>query len=157
MNREFSLTLDDTTYRIVIDGNSILVNGQPFVVGFEGQQVLVDGTSYDVTLDASADRVLVGGIAYSLNVEGLEEEKAAPRAVAAAASSEGAVIAIMPGKIIRVLAAQGDTVMEGDVICILEAMKMENDLKAPKAGVIKAMHTGPGQDVEMGAVLAEIE
>jgi biotin carboxyl carrier protein len=157
MNREFSLTLDDTTYRIVIDGNSILVNGQPFVVGFEGPQVLVDGTPYDVTLDASADRVLVGGIAYSLNVEGLEEEKAAPRAVAAAASSEGAVIAIMPGKIIRVLAAQGDTVAEGDVICILEAMKMENELKAPKAGVIKAMHTGPGQDVEMGAVLAEIE
>jgi pyruvate carboxylase subunit B len=157
MNREFSLTLNDITYRIVIDGNSILVNGQPFVVGFEGPQVLVDGTPYDVTLDASADRVLVGGIAHNLSVEGLEEKTAAPRAAAAAVTSEGAVIAIMPGKIIRVLVAQGDTVAEGDVICILEAMKMENELKAPKAGVIKAMHTGPGQDVEMGAVLAEIE
>ena len=58
---------------------------------------------------------------------------------------------------IRVLVAEGDTVAEGQVICLLEAMKMENELKAPKAGVVKAMHAQPGQDVEMGAVLAEIE
>jgi biotin carboxyl carrier protein len=63
----------------------------------------------------------------------------------------------MPGKIIRVLATEGAQVAEGDVICILEAMKMENELKAPKDGVVKALHIEPGQDVEMGAVLAEIE
>jgi hypothetical protein len=43
MSREFSLILDGTTYKIVVDGNSILVNGQPFVVGFEEERVLVDG------------------------------------------------------------------------------------------------------------------
>jgi biotin carboxyl carrier protein len=62
----------------------------------------------------------------------------------------------MPGKIIRLLVAQGDEVAEGDVVCILEAMKMENELKAPKSGVIQSLHIQPGQDVEMGAVLAEI-
>jgi biotin carboxyl carrier protein len=153
--KEFSLKLDNTTYKVVVDGNSILVNGQPFVVGLEADKVLVDGTPYDVQLEG--DKAVVSGIAYSLGVEGLEEERAGPKAAAAVAASEGAVTAIMPGKIIRVLVAQGDTVAEGDVVCILEAMKMENELKAPKAGVVKTVHAQPGQDVEMGAVLAEIE
>jgi acetyl-CoA/propionyl-CoA carboxylase biotin carboxyl carrier protein len=62
----------------------------------------------------------------------------------------------MPGKIIRLVVAQGDEVAEGDVVCILEAMKMENELKAPKAGIVQELYIEPGQDVEMGAVLAEI-
>jgi pyruvate carboxylase subunit B len=155
MKREFSLTLEGTTYKIVVDGNSILVNGQPFVVGFEGERVLVDDTPYDVTLEG--DQVVAGGIAYALSVEGLEEEPAGPRGAPVGVAGEGAVTAIMPGKIIRLLVAEGDTVAEGDVICILEAMKMENELKAPKSGTVKAIHVGPGQDVESGAVLAEIE
>jgi biotin carboxyl carrier protein len=48
-------------------------------------------------------------------------------------------------------------VAEGDVVCILEAMKMENELKAPKTGRVKAFYVEPGQDVESGSVLAEIE
>jgi acetyl-CoA/propionyl-CoA carboxylase biotin carboxyl carrier protein len=155
MKREFSLTLEDTTYKIVVDGNSFLVNGQPFVIGFEEGRVLVDGTPFDVTLEGN--RATVGGIAYDLSVEGLEDEKSSPRAAAAVVSNEGAVTAIMPGKIIRLLIAKGDQVAEGDVVCILEAMKMENELKAPKAGTVKTLYVQPGQDVEMGAVLAEIE
>lgn len=152
---EFSLSFDDITYKIVVDGNSILVNGQPFVVGFEDDRVIVDGEPYEVLLEA--DRAVVGGIAHTLVVEGLEEERAGPRVSAAAVAGEGAVTAIMPGKIIRVLVAEGDEVAEGDVVCILEAMKMENELKAPKAGTIKLLHVELGQDVGLGAVLAEIE
>jgi biotin carboxyl carrier protein len=158
VNREFSLTLDGTTYKIVVDGNSILVNNQPFVVGCEEGRVLVNGVAYDVRLQE--DRVIAGGIAYELAVEGLEGEKATwgtPAAARTVLAGEGAVTAIMPGKIIRVLVAEGDQVAEGDVVCILEAMKMENELKTPKAGTVKALYVGPGQDVEMGAVLAEIE
>jgi biotin carboxyl carrier protein len=159
MKREFTLTLEGTAYKIVVEGNSIRVNGQPFVVGLEGERVLVDGTPYDIKLDANADRAVVGGIAYSLGMEGLDADatKAAPKAGRLAAASVGAVTAIMPGKIIRMLVAKGDQVAEGDVVCILEAMKMENELKASKAGTVKALHVQPGQDVERGAVLAEIE
>ena len=155
MSWEFSVTLDGTTYKVVTDGNSILVNGQPFVVGLEEDRVLVDGTPYDVTLEEN--RVVVGGIAYELGVKGLEEEKAGPKAATRAVASAGAVTAIMPGKIIRVLVTEGEQVAEGDVVCILEAMKMENELKAPKDGTVKALHFQSGQDVEMGAVLAEID
>ena len=151
---EFTLTLDGTPYKIVVDGNSFLVNGQPFVIGFEDEKVLVDGVPYDVKFEG--DKVVASGIAYDLLVEGLVEEKAGPKA-ATVVAGEGAVTAIMPGKIIRVLVAEGDEVAEGDVVCILEAMKMENELKAPKAGVVKALYVEPGRDVETGAVLAEIE
>ena len=150
---EFTITLDGTTYKVVVDGNSILVNGQPFVIGFEGDKVLVDGTPYDVKLEE--DRVLVEGIAHDLQVEGLAEAPG-PKA-ARVPASEGAVTAIMPGKIIQVLVSPGDQVDEGDVVCILEAMKMENELKAPGTGTVAAVHAQAGQDVEMGAVLVEIE
>jgi biotin carboxyl carrier protein len=172
MSCEWSLTLDGTTYRITVDGNSVLVNGQPFVVGFDEQsdtgkqsdRVLVDGIAYDVSLSPAGDQVAVGGIVYDLLVEGLERAQGGrgrPAAGAAArpgvVAGAGAVKAIMPGKIIRVLVAEGDTVAEGDVICILEAMKMENELKAPQAGTVKALYVQPGQDVESGAVLADVE
>ena len=155
MKREFSLTLDGTTYKIAVDGNSILVNGQPFVAGFDGEQVLVNGAPYDIKL--KGDQVFVGGISYSLAVEGLVQAKGAQRRAGAATASAGAVIAIMPGKIIRVPVALGDEIAEGQVVCILEAMKMENELKAAKAGRVTALYAQPGQNVEKGAVLAEIE
>jgi len=152
---EFSLTLDGTPYKIVVDGNTVLVNGQPFIVGFQEGRVLVDGTAYEVKLEEN--QALVGGIAYNLQVEGLGQERAGRRSAAPVVAGAGSVVAIMPGKIIRLLVTAGDQIAEGDVVCILEAMKMENELKAPRAGTVTAVHVQPGQDVEMGAVLAEIE
>lgn len=156
MSREFTLKLDGTTYQIRVDGNSVLVDDQPFVIGFDDDgRVLVDGVPFDI--DIEGDRVRAGGIAYDLAVEGLVEEKAGPRHAAAAPSGgAGAVTAIMPGKIIRVLVAEGGKVAEGDVVCILEAMKMENELKAPRAGTVEAIYVEPGRDVEMGALIAEV-
>jgi biotin carboxyl carrier protein len=167
MKREFTLTLDGVAYKVVSDGNTMLVNGQPFVVGLDGEKVLVDGTPYDIKVESG--RAVVGGITYGLGVEGLTESSLREDAAAdtgrtgrktprsASAASEGAVTAIMPGKIIRILTREGSVVAAGDVVCILEAMKMENELKAPRAGVVKVLHVQPGQDVERGAVLAEIE
>jgi biotin carboxyl carrier protein len=155
MSREFSITLDGTAFKIVVDGNSVLVNGQPFVIGFDQDRVLVDDIPYQIELQAG--KAIVGGIAYKLDVEGLAEEKAGRKAAPAVAAGEGAVTAIMPGKIIRVLVAEGESVNEGDVLCILEAMKMENELKAPRTGTVRALYAQAGQDVEMGSVLAQIE
>lgn len=179
MSREWSLTLDGITYKIAVDGNSVLVNGRPHVVGFDepgdaeahsdsdkqSTRILVDGMPYDISLSPAGDQVVVGGIAYDLLVEGLEGEPSSRGLRAAGAgkgkpdvaAGAGAVTAIMPGKIIRLLVAEGDPVAEGDVVCILEAMKMENELRAPQAGMVKALYVQPGQDVESGAVLAEIE
>jgi biotin carboxyl carrier protein len=75
----------------------------------------------------------------------------------ASSGGKGAVLAVMPGSIMRVLVVEGDQVAEGDVLLVLEAMKMENELHAPIAGLVKAIYVEPGQAVEMNAVLVEIE
>jgi len=68
----------------------------------------------------------------------------------------GAVMAIMPGKITRVMVEKGDEVEDGEAVCILEAMKMENELRVEAGGVVTAVHVKPGDDVEKNQVLVEV-
>ena len=62
----------------------------------------------------------------------------------------------MPGRIVRVLVAQGDTVTKGTGLLILEAMKMENEIQAPVDGTIEELFVKPGETVEGGAPLLHI-
>jgi biotin carboxyl carrier protein len=77
----------------------------------------------------------------------------APVAAPAVVSDGEAVTAPMPGTILKVNVSVGQTVKEGDVLCILEAMKMENEIMAPKNGVIKQVLTSKGSSVDTGAPL----
>ncbi|HVF46348.1 MAG TPA: biotin/lipoyl-containing protein [Pyrinomonadaceae bacterium] len=63
----------------------------------------------------------------------------------------------MPGKVVRILVAEGDQVAKGDGIIVIEAMKMQNELKAPKDGTVKEIRFEAGQTVAAGAILATIE
>jgi 3-methylcrotonyl-CoA carboxylase alpha subunit len=69
----------------------------------------------------------------------------------------GVVRALMPGRIARVLVAQGASVTKGTGLLILEAMKMENEIQAPIDGIVDRLLVEPGQTVESGAELAHIE
>ncbi len=70
---------------------------------------------------------------------------------------EGELNAPMPGKILEVMASEGDQVELGDPVAILEAMKMENELKAPVAGTVTTVAVGKGDSVEKNALILEIE
>ncbi len=158
MEKTFTLTLDGTDYAVEVHGNTFIVNGHPFVVGFEDDHtVTVDGIAFDITL--TGDNAIVDGIAHHVQVSGLATEPtiATQTRPTPSISGAGAVQAVMPGSIVRVLVAKGDEVAAGDVLLVLEAMKMENELQAPFSGIVKAVHVQPGQAVEMNAVLAEIE
>jgi pyruvate carboxylase subunit B len=63
----------------------------------------------------------------------------------------------MPGKVIAVLVAEGDSVEKGQGLAIVEAMKMENEVHSPIAGVVKEIRVKPGDTVEGGAVLVIVE
>ena len=80
---------------------------------------------------------------------------AAPVASAVTVAGE-TVAAPMPGTILGVNVKEGDAVTAGQVLCILEAMKMENEIKAPSAGTIKQVLVARGQAVETGAPLVVI-
>lgn len=64
---------------------------------------------------------------------------------------------MMPGKVVRLIASVGDAVEKGDAVLVVEAMKMQNDLKAPKDGVVKEIKVAEGSTVSAGDVLAVIE
>ena len=107
----------------------------------------VDGKAIAVKVDASGDTytATVNGKAYKVSVK---EGTAVPVAAAGAASAEHEVKTPLPGTVIKQVVAVGDAVKEGDVILIMEAMKMEQEIKADKDGVIASL------PAEAGAVLA---
>ena len=115
--------------------------------------ITVNGNVYDVTVE--------GG-------EGAAVQAAAPKAAApvsapapkpaAPAGAQGSVkvTAPMPGKILAVKASTGQTVKRGDVLLILEAMKMENEVVAPQDGTVASINVAEGAMVESGDVLATL-
>lgn len=115
-------------------------------------------------------QVTVNGVSYEVEVEEVESFKkeeakapvfAAPAPVKAAAPAakkvEGVQVkAPMPGTILKINFKTGDSVKSGDVLCVLEAMKMENDICAPSDGVIRSIEVSQGSSVATDTVLAVI-
>jgi biotin carboxyl carrier protein len=106
---------------------------------------------------AAAGQLLVNldGRTATVTVNGRRTGHAAD--ASAHAAGEVAITAPMPGRVVRVLAAAGDAVNARQGIVVVEAMKMENELRAPRAGRIKEICAAPGTSVEAGRILAVIE
>ncbi|HVM44591.1 MAG TPA: biotin/lipoyl-containing protein [Candidatus Thermoplasmatota archaeon] len=118
----------------------------------EGGAVTLGGRTYRVEL---AEReVTVDGQPMPFRIVDLKTGAAGE----AGAGARGArVKPPMPGKIVTVAVNEGDEVSQGQVLLILEAMKMQNEIAAPTAGVVKKVHVKPGQNVEGKDVLIELE
>ena len=110
-------------------------------------------------------RVNVNGTAYEVEIEEMNGAPAAAPVAAApaaapapAASGAGeSITSPMPGNILAVNVAAGDTVKKGQVLMILEAMKMENEIMAPHDGKVTAVAVTKGAAVESGALLCTIQ
>lgn len=169
MQRKFTLTVGGVPHSVTAEGSTISVDGRSFTVEVTDEgRVLVDGIAYEVVL--SSDTATVDGQSYPVQINGLHlmppaaspPDPALPQKVLSAAmpgprTGAGTVAAIMPGKIIRVLVREGQSVEAGQPVCILEAMKMENELRAHCRGTVRAVYVKAGDDVEKGQALVEIE
>jgi len=117
--------------------------------------VLVDGISHDLGLEKTAEgfAVLLQGDRFDVDLK-----EAVKGAVMGKAAHHGPVklTAPMPGKIVKVLVAEGETVEAGRGVLVMEAMKMENELKASRAGTVTDIKVKEGQAVEMGALLLTV-
>ena len=121
--------------------------------------ISVNGNSYEVEVEE------IGGAPAPVQKSAAPAPKpaaapkAAPQASAASAPVSGAttVEAPMPGSIVSVKVKNGDTVNEGDVLCVLEAMKMENEIVSPRDGVIASVHVGKGDTVDSGTPMVSLQ
>ena len=121
--------------------------------------LLVDDASYDVHVDEEADEEELSLHLFGRVLRARASDARRRRVVKEVAGPEGLVriTAPMPGRVVKVLAPEGTEVKRGDGIIVLEAMKMENELKAPRDGVVTQVMVQEGQGVEGGSLLATIE
>lgn len=142
--------------RVTLDGVALVVDATLLEPGI--LSLLIDGKSYRVLLDERHDgrAVLLDGQRYGYAMED-------PRSLRArgshAAGKDGPqpIRAPMPGRVVRVLVQAGDTVEALQGVVVIEAMKMQNELKAPKAGRVARINVEAGGTVQAGDVLAVIE
>ena len=120
--------------------------------------LIIDGRSYQVDIHTDKDlhKVLLEGEHFEFE---LFDERKALLKKSAAMGAEGVqeIKSSMPGKIVKILAAEGDEVGQGQGLIVVEAMKMENEIKSPKAGVVRKVGVKEGDAVEAGALLVVVE
>lgn len=128
-------------------------------------RITVNGVSYDVTVEETAAVATTQPAPAQTAPVAAPAPKAAPApAPAAAPTPKAAPAAIganvikapMPGTIVKVNVKAGDSVKRGDVLCVLEAMKMENEIMAPADGTVAGVNVSAGESVQTDAVLLSL-
>lgn len=143
-------------YRVVVDGNEFTVDGKK--TGRTSYSLIVNSRSFEIEVDHTEDeyRVLVDGRNYRVHM--VDERRVRVGAQSSAELQGRQKISVpMPGKVIAVLVSDGDAVEKGQGLVIVEAMKMENEVRSPIAGRVSEIKVKPGETVEAGAVLAVVE
>jgi acetyl/propionyl-CoA carboxylase alpha subunit len=163
---KYITTINEQDFTIeIIDERHITVNGVAYEVDFEsvsGQPVyslLLNGNSYEAHVYPSDEglQVLLHGNFYLANVE--DERERRLRAAAGGLATDNREFLLkspMPGLVVAVMVEEGQTVDKGDVLVILESMKMQNELKSPRAGTIGRVRVGVGQTVEQKQTLLAV-
>jgi len=142
----FELTVEDDE-RIAVGDQSFAVDMQ--AIGDQALfSLLIDHESYELVVDEHQDgfRVLLWGEMYEVIVEDGRTRRARTRKSGLADSPDGECIvrAPMPGLVVQIPVSVSQQVSAGQVLVVLESMKMENELLAPRQGVVKAVHVAVG-------------
>jgi len=120
--------------------------------------ILVDGKSYEIKQQpAQGETGVVIGQEYFNVIVRDPRSLAARRRAGDDIQGVRKITAPMPGKVVRILAPAGTAVEAGQPVLVIEAMKMQNELKSPKKGTVKKLNVGEGTAVEAGQTLAEVE
>ena len=168
MKKNYTVHLGNAQYRVEEEGGNVSVNGKPVDVSFmklsqDGLLLSFGNRHFEVFRSGlnetnSHHSLNVNGREISVHVEDERDALLKRFETDGATKLHASVIkAPMPGKISRILVSQGELVEAGQGVLILEAMKMENEIKTSTAGIVKAVHVQQSNAVEKGAVLIEIQ
>lgn len=152
VERELSVTPDGDGYVVRLDGQEYRVSDVHAVEGTLSFLVDRESVVAHVSAGDGGVRLSIRGRHYRL----IEEEMDVDRPGAGAAGGDGRLEAPMPGTIVGVRVAEGDSVTVGQPVVVLESMKMQNEITSPVDGVVKHLGCREGDQVAMGALLAEI-
>jgi biotin carboxyl carrier protein len=143
----------DGVYEITLDGEAFHVDAVRS--GPTVYSVIEDGRQFEAMVDekgAHGFDVLVAGRVFHL--ESIDERtRLLAQSAAPVATGPQTVTAEMPGKVVKLSVPVGESVREGQGVVVVEAMKMENEIPSPIAGVVKEIAVSEGQTVEAGALL----
>ena len=163
---KYITTIDEKEFAVeIIDEKHVSVNGHVLAVDFHavsGQPVysmLIDGKSYEAYIypDEKDWQVLLRGRLYQAQVEDEAEKRLRASAGGGVADAgEFHMKAPMPGLVVALQVVEGPEVKKGQVLIILESMKMQNELKAPRDGVAHRIRVKAGESVEQRATLLSI-
>jgi glutaconyl-CoA/methylmalonyl-CoA decarboxylase subunit gamma len=150
--------LEDGSFRVTVDGRELHANLER-LAGEDIFSLVLDGRSYELLISdvKSHTTVVHHGQGVDLRVESERERNA--RLIAAEGDGGGGEVvrAVMPGIVVSVAVQEGDTVKGGQALLVLEAMKMENEIRCAAAGLVTRIAVTKGQTVNGGDVLVEIQ
>ena len=120
--------------------------------------ILLDGKSYEIKQENTGTdfNIVVGGLRFPTQIRDPRSLRSR-RGADSGAEGVKKIVAPMPGKVVRILAQPGTAVEHGQGVIVIEAMKMQNELKSPKKGIVKKLTVHEGAAVEAGQSLAEVE
>ena len=160
--------IDDTKHTVLSEDadNAVVVNGTSYDVDIismdaSGMEFLLNKRYFHVIYGKESRGELtvdVNGSPVTLKVDtGLDDVVYMHSGGASAAMTESALQSQIPGKVVSIAVAVGDTVSEGDTICTLESMKMQVSIKAHISGKIKSIRAKVGSSIAKGDLITEIE
>jgi biotin carboxyl carrier protein len=135
-----------------LDGSAVDIDCAP--LGPDLLSLVLNGNSYQIRRDGN--QIFVGNHAYRVSVTDPRSWRGR-RAAAALESGPRKLSASMPGKVVRVLAREGDQIEQDQGIVVIEAMKMQNEIRSPKQGRLEKLLVREGMNVNAGEILALVE
>jgi len=174
---KYAVTVDGQTYQIeVCQDGKVRIDGKLHAVGLRSRgpqasedsdsltddassrfSLSLDQRTFDAIVDPSSGEaswsVTIGGRAYEAKVQRLIEPVSSITHRSTGRASDGRIMAPLPGLVLDVLVAPGQRVRAGEVLILLESMKMQMEVRAPFAGTVSESHTQPGQEVAEGQLL----
>ena len=163
---KYEVTVEGETFLIEIEDEKVFVNGQAYTVDMQSiddlnlYSLLVDNNSYETFIEEAEDQfqvLLQTGEMYSVQVKGGRPRSTVVKEPFRIPGVETAVKAPMPGLVVDVLVTEGQQIVAGEVLVILESMKMENELRAQWDGTVQSIHVLPGDVAGQDQALVTVQ